>query len=859
MSKLVQCKASNSQRHCLLLAGAASSAFVFPHAAFAQTEAVASDPSYSEIIVTANRRQELAQDVPIAITAFSPDRLEQQGITKEQDLQATVPSLVVGPNGQGSRDSMAFTLRGQGATFQASPGVVVYVNEVPLPAAITLSQQGGPGNFIDIENLQVLAGPQGTLFGRNTTGGAVLLTPKRPTNDFGGWIKGETGNYERAYLEGAINIPIVDDKVLLRFVGAYHSRKGFTEDVVWNKFRDNENWYSGRVGLTVRPVEGVENYTMAYFADSRNNGAGLVHRGFNIPALKSIGSFDALGNFTPTPFCFDPGENPGPFGVPCAVYRQVTADAVALGSRKTAFSTDVFQATKTFGFTNTTDIDIAEGITLRNIISFQKLKIGYRYDGDASILQQHDVDPGRLPAPGTVTLPVLGFPITYNNATLASELPRDDLRQFTEELQLQGQSFSGALEWTVGGFYYEQKPDGKQGSRAVVYCPAAFTGFCEASFNEYGTSTVSKALYAQASLNFGTFSPSLEGVRLTGGYRYTWDRIDGFASQYARSAANPALAVCGSDSRVVPFATARNDCEFGARLSTKAPSWLVGVDYKVNPDLLLFAKVNHGYKAGGFNQYAVFTNTRTFDPETVTAFEAGFKSDFRIGGVPFRFNLAAYTLEYQGIQRASGDFNPFTGAGGARTQNADARINGIEIEASVRPATGLEIGGNFGLTDANYTKYEFQTLAGAVGCNGVVAPGGTVDASCLDFQYTARYIWSAHASYEQPLAGDLGTLTFFANFSHTSSQNTEAVNLPQFQPGAVLEPFGLLNASIDWRDVGGTGIDAGVFATNLTNETYRISNADVFQQGGLLYWATLFGEPRMYGLRVTYRFGGEAR
>jgi iron complex outermembrane receptor protein len=122
-------------------------------AAMAQTEAQpqANEANgISDIIVTANRRQERNQDVPIAITAFSPDRLEQQGIAKEQDLQASVPSLIVGPNGQGSRDAQSFTIRGQGATFQASPGVVVYMNEVPLPAGITLSQQGGPGNFVDL-------------------------------------------------------------------------------------------------------------------------------------------------------------------------------------------------------------------------------------------------------------------------------------------------------------------------------------------------------------------------------------------------------------------------------------------------------------------------------------------------------------------------------------------------------------------------------------------------------------------------------------------------------------------------------------------------------------------------------------
>ena len=130
-----------------------------------------------EIVVTAQRREERAQDVPISLTAFSPQRLQQQNITQAQDLQASVPSLVVGNNGASNREAQVLTIRGQGSTYQASPGVVVYLNEVPLPAAISANQQGGPGNFVDLENLQVLNGPQGTLFGRNTTGGAVHLVP----------------------------------------------------------------------------------------------------------------------------------------------------------------------------------------------------------------------------------------------------------------------------------------------------------------------------------------------------------------------------------------------------------------------------------------------------------------------------------------------------------------------------------------------------------------------------------------------------------------------------------------------------------------------------------------------------------
>ena len=170
----------------LLFNSVASCAVLIATPALAQDLSGTQLGATADIIVTAQRRAERAQDVPIAITAFSPERLQQQNITQSQDLNASVPSLVVGSAGQGSRDSQTFTLRGQGATFQASPGVVLYLNEVPLPAPITLSQQGGPGNFVDLENLQVLAGPQGTLFGRNTTGGAILLVPHKPTKDFTG-------------------------------------------------------------------------------------------------------------------------------------------------------------------------------------------------------------------------------------------------------------------------------------------------------------------------------------------------------------------------------------------------------------------------------------------------------------------------------------------------------------------------------------------------------------------------------------------------------------------------------------------------------------------------------------------------
>ena len=151
----------------------------------------ASDPS--DIVVTARRRSESAQKVPIALTALSAESLQERHITTGQDLQGQVPSLSVGSFGQG-RSVESFARRGQGTSFGASPAVVQYLAEVPQVAGTAASLQGLPGLFLDVGSIQVLRGPQGTLFGRNTTGGAILLEPIKPTDKFGGYWQVQGGN-----------------------------------------------------------------------------------------------------------------------------------------------------------------------------------------------------------------------------------------------------------------------------------------------------------------------------------------------------------------------------------------------------------------------------------------------------------------------------------------------------------------------------------------------------------------------------------------------------------------------------------------------------------------------------------------
>ena len=819
------------------LASTAVLAGVCSSSALAQSGAAAPAAEESagvqDIIVTATRREERNQDVPVAITAFSAERLQQQNVTRAQDLQSSVPSLVVSSNGQPSRDVQSPTLRGQGATFQASPGVVLYLNEVPLPAPISLSQQGGPGNFVDLENVQVLAGPQGTLFGRNTTGGAVLLVPHKPENNFSGYVQARLGSYNNREFEGVLNVPVIDDKLMVRAVASYQDRDGYTHDVVWNKDRDNIHQYTGRLGILFRPTERIENYLMAYGAYSNNNGTGLIHRGFNLPLLAARRQCSDLA---------------------CTTYANATAIANSLGPRQTAFDLDVGQKTETWGIMNTTRFELSDNLALRNIAAYQRFKSTYLVDRDATILQAAE-DIGNYPdQPVTLTdgVHTIG-PFTYTNDGPA--FAKDHIQTITEELQLQGTALDRKLTFTAGGFYYEQKPAGLQNSNAMNNCPSASTGKCSSARPDggYGTSNESKALYAQATLDFGAVAPALDGLKLTGGYRYTWDHITGFSrSGTFGTGANAGKIICSSTGAAV---TDIQQCTFTGDLHSSAPTWTVGLDYKAGP-ALLFAKISRGYKSGGFLAQSVRPSTRTFTPEYVTTYEAGFKSDFRLGTVPFRLNASYYYSDYANIQRATGDTNLDTGRSGAAIRPASARIQGIEAQAAFQPFPGLEIGGNFSYTDAKYKKYQYVVIGPTVGCDGVTKNAGeTVDVTCIPFANVAPYIFSFHVAAKHQLANDMGELSFFANYAHSSSIHTEGSILPQFQPGELLEAHGLLNMSLDWNNVARSGFDVGVYVTNATNKTYRISNSNIWTVNGL--WSTLYGEPRMIGARLRFRFGGD--
>ena len=766
-----------SMRSAVLLA-LASSASLLPAAAFAQTETPSADDGatadggtgLTDIIVTARRREENLQSVPIAVTAFSDEALDQRGITDRTSLADNTPSLFTISGGY-PREFAYFALRGQGPAFGSTPGVVNYFAEVPNSVNI----DGRVGTYFDMANVQVLAGPQGTLFGKNATGGNILFEPVKPKNAFEGYVRAEFGNYNDRRIEGALNTPIVPDRVMLRIAGEVGRRDGYTVDVGPNftgKDYDNLSYESFRFGLTVAPTDSIELYTMLRYYHSDNNGGGTVLAAFNPAAGADLGP---------------------PFGfIPVLAFYPGAATAVAeqqaRGPRRVAYDLDQFSETEYWQVINQASVQLSDTVKLRNIISYSQFRNRYGYDYDAT------------PFP-------LAGQSSRNIDVLAPNV-------FTEELQLQGTLLDDAIDFSIGGYLDRQTTKNPAGIEQYTFFPIGT--LIPPIFGYFDTRNRSEALFGQATVDLGKLSGALTGLSVTGGLRYTWEHS--FTSQ----AIGGPVAVSGS-------------------VDSDYPSYTATLDYDVTPGVHVYVTARDAYKSGGVNgPVPVGSQYRIYAPERLSDIEAGMKSQFSIGNVDVRANVAAYRGIYDNIQRTT--VEPVDTPSGPVLLNvtrsaAKGKIQGVELNLAVVPARGLTLNGSYSYIDARYTKVA-DASAGAI-LDG--AP----------FPYTPKHKFSIGGAYETPL-GDAGDLTLAVNYVRQTKVSTAQTNASFYN---FLPAYGLLNASIGLKEIGGRPIDLTLFANNITNEAKPVGVLD--QYAGSSGTASLtYTEPRMYGVRIGYRFGG---
>ena len=461
----------------------------------------APNPS-GEVMVTARRRLEEARAVPMAIDVLDGRVVRDQRISELQDLQRYTPSL---QTSQINRDDAFVTMRGQGPGVGAFPGVLTYFNDVPFHGL-------GQGAYYDLSGIQVLKGPQGTLFGRNSNGGAVLFSSTRPGADFGGYLQGTVGDYADRELEGAVNLPLVKDTLLLRLAGSAAHRDGFTRLLGSDERLDDRGFQAGRISLSWLPNTAVRNDLVGDWTRIRTNGTSAILVGLN-PA-------GPLAQFPP-----QSGIEQIAFGL--------LAQQQALGPRvQVGASTDPRRKVNSWGLMDRLDVELGGGAVFTNIAAVRRYQRLFRSDYDGT------------------PLPLVDYSVTPDGWVT-------DETQYSEEAQVHGQA--GRLSYTGGAFLQDNRASGDQRQLGVLY----FQPIEQID----QAHDLSRALYGEVSYDAGALLP---GLSLTGGYRHTWDR-----RRQRAATANLATGTCSGTGAVPPACLLEDVARFDAGNWNLAAQWRV--------------------------------------------------------------------------------------------------------------------------------------------------------------------------------------------------------------------------------------------------------------------------------------------
>ncbi|GFE82075.1 TonB-dependent receptor [Steroidobacter agaridevorans] len=604
-----------------------------------------------EVIVTARRRDERLQDVPLAVTAVSSAELQHQNILSVAQLSQAAPALVTVPASGGGRSQPVFTIRGLSAqelSVIGDPSVSTYLGDVVMART-----QGMNAALFDVGSIEILRGPQGTLFGRNTTGGAVVIRPNRPTDRFEGRVALTGGNFETFNTEAMINVP-VGELLKVRVAAVNRKDDGFVYDELLGRNINDTDQQAARVSALLTLPGDAEVLTVYdYFRDDSGSTPGFIKH------------VNPNGSFNGEAYRAARGYRP---------LETLLSEQQARGIYRVANGTPLFNDIKTHTFSNTITVPLSDDVSIKNIL-------GYRTVWDEL---RDDVD-------GT-------------ESALFPQERNDRGHQVSEEFQLLGTA--GRLDWITGLYYFREK--GR--TQAESYAGAVDPGPIEPrhveeyegpaySITDVAGENTSYAVFAQ-----GTYE-LLDGLKLTAGARYTRDEREATIRNRTRSACRFTLDQDG-DPATPETTPALGDCAVTNDASFSEPTYNISLDYQFADSKLVYLAHRHGYRSGGFGSRAASQAglARTFEPESVDDVEIGLKADWRPGDVFLRTNLAAYYSKYEDIQRILTDPNvaPVT----AVTTNAGrARIQGIEAELMVRPIESLELSADYAYTDAEFTEF----------------------------------------------------------------------------------------------------------------------------------------------------------
>lgn len=828
------------------------------------------------IVVTATKREENVQNVPVAVSAYNDELLAASGVTDIRELMALSPSLTLAAS-QSEAAGVNARIRGVGTTgdnagLESSVGV--FIDGVYRSRnSIALSDLG------EIDRIEVLRGPQGTLFGRNVSAGALNIITKAPEFEWGSFIEGSYGNYGLKRVAGGITGPIADDQAALRFYGAFEERNGLIEDFITGDEFNTRDRYTLKGQLLLEPTDNFSLRMIADFSERDEDCcAGVVRVAGPTAAI--------INGLTPlAPRLGNVPLDPTPFARATAVNHPYQQDVEEWGLSGEAVWT-------------------AENFTLTSITAYRDWEVMRSQDIDFT-----DVDIAFRPENGFTN----GF------------------ETFTQELRLDGNW--GALDWLVGFFYSNEQiklndqitlgdeyeafsqallnavdldfdgvPDGIAGFTTWSALTGIPTGFVFAGAGEnddFNQDSTSWAFFTDNTIRFG------DRFAINGGVRFTHEKKEFsalttsvnngcIASAAQVPALQAALTTAGTDAgtaKVIAGDLAPADVPgfvadyvgnglrtlaglaCVANLNPGSPLGIPGVDgsfsdereenevtgaikglINVTDDILVYGGYSRGYKAGGYNMdrfgfdnplLALLGGPPTFgvdnlefEEETVDAYEVGVKTTTPDGRASV--NVTLFKSNYDNFQ-----LNTFNGIGFIVENIAEVKSTGVEVEALAELAPGLIFQG--GVTYAD-TRYGDNAMSSIV--SNFSNPNNPADDIPLDGRrITLAPLWVATGSlsYRREIPN-----TNFEGFAHVDARFDSGSNTgSDLDPQKVQDDYTVVNASMGVLALN-SGVEFEVWARNLFDRDYTQISFDLFAQGGS--FGAFLAEPRTYGFTARVRF-----
>lgn len=808
---------SHSSRFTAVLRAGASLAIVAGGlagtAAQAQTAPEAEEAETTDIVVTAQRREQKLQDVGIAVSVLGKEELKNRSINSATDVVSAIPNLKYNAY---SSSQVVFNMRGVSQNDygdQQEPPVAVYQDDSYASSITTASFP-----VFDLARVEALRGPQGTLFGRNATGGAVQFVSSQPTSSLDGYVKATYGRYNQTIFEGAVSGPL-GDTLSARISGVYNRDDGYMENITpGEKDRGANNHWAVRGIFLLEPSNSFKaKLTLRYSQADKERQAGIYNYAPACPNGQFQGEF-----MSPTDTCGYWGTT----GTAGPGYFNPSIAASQGGSPwKTAGTGDAYVDRKMFGATLRFDAQIGS-FDVVSITDYQHLKKFYIESGNGQpeIPYVENVTP-----PATAPCPAPASSVTcYASGTVFYQDAK--VNQVTQELRFSRSTDNNFLTFGAFGMIIDGDYRAKYAVPFIAYDPRV----------NFTQRTESFAFFLQDEFKL------TDNLKLIGGIRYWRDSKEGdytavhTLAPWALSLNFGPGGVSYTDltGTTVPASWSFGSGPSGVTITPAdaSPSFdgitaRAQIDFKPSDNVLLYASYNRGSKSGGFT-FSTGTpfpsalvdtlNNLGYRPETLNSWEWGLKSTLAPGTT---LNVAAFYYDYQ-------DYQAFVQVGFTQVvRNLPATVKGIEADFTARPAKGLTLQLSGAFQDSEV--------------KGVLLPDG-VSLVNNKLPQAPEFSGSALMRYEFGLAG--GTASIQGDAIFQSSMCFTVMCAPVERE----KGYAVANARLGFTTADDK-IDVSFFVSNLFNKAYRVYAFD-----GSLYWGDVLGvyaKPRTWGVSVRYNFG----